>query len=132
MRPVTLKRITSGLQGTFGVLLVGGLPFCVTLEDPDNDNQRNISCIPAGKYRCSPYPSQKFGNTFVVEGVRGRAGILFHAGNTHLNTHGCILLGERFGTMSDGTPAILDSVSAVKRFLREFSSPFELEVVNCF
>ncbi len=132
MRVLTLKRVCTSHLGTFGVLLEHDRPFCVTLEDPDNDNQRNISCIPAGKYRCSPYPSQKFGNTFVVEGVRGRAGILFHAGNTHLNTHGCILLGERFGTMSDGTPAILDSVSAVKRFLREFSSPFELEVVNCF
>ena len=132
MRALTLRRVASGPQGTFGVLLVGGLPFCVTLEDPDNDNQRNISCIPAGKYRCSPYPSQKFGNTFVVEGVRGRAGILFHAGNTHLNTHGCILLGERYGTMSDGTPAILDSVSAVKRFLKEFTMPFDLIIENCF
>lgn len=31
--------------------------------------------------------------TFEVEGVYGHFGILFHAGNTNLDSNGCILLG---------------------------------------
>lgn len=135
---VKIKRICTSELGTFGVLLVDDLPFCVTLEDPDRNNdgivgnERNQSCIPAGRYKCAPYPSQKFGMTYIVQSVPGRMGILFHAGNSHHNTTGCILLGEKFGLAPDKTPLILESVSAVKRFLARFDGEFWLSVEKCY
>ena len=72
---ITLKRIAHTDDGTFGVLLLEGSPFAVTLERPWLDNQRGKSCIPTGVYlamRCRTsatyghQDSPKFGNTFVV------------------------------------------------------------------
>ena len=43
-----LVRVTTGMDGTFGVLIKDGVPLCVTLELPWRDNERSISCIPEG------------------------------------------------------------------------------------
>jgi len=54
-------------------------------------NQRNVSCIPEGRYRLQPYRSRRFGPCLLVAGVPGRSGILIHAAN-HAATElrGCI------------------------------------------
>ena len=38
-------------ESTIGELFVNGERFCDTLELPYRDNQRSISCIPAGEYK---------------------------------------------------------------------------------
>eukprot|EP01047_Picozoa_sp_COSAG01_P078385 COSAG01_NODE_14468_length_1450_cov_2.361954_1_plen_96_part_10 len=38
-------------ESTIGELFVNGERFCDTLELPYKDNQRSISCIPAGEYK---------------------------------------------------------------------------------
>lgn len=117
MKFVRLTRISSHPEyGTFGVLTIDGLPQCVTLEDYKRDNKHNISCIPTGQYICKRYHSQKHPNTFEVTNVEGRSYILFHIGNTHKDTEGCILLGSRFGEINK-YKAIIDSTNAFKDFM---------------
>ena len=103
---VKLKRIaTSEERGTFGVLLDGQEPFCVTLEPPlilqeDGKTTPNISCIPPGVYVTSRVDSPRFGKTYEVKDVESghRTHILFHKGNSaKKDTKGCILVAEGFG-----------------------------------
>lgn len=67
---------------------------CVTLEQPWNNNKRNISCIPLGEYIVTKYSSQRYPDTFEVLDVPNRSYILIHWGNYYFNTEGCILVGE--------------------------------------
>jgi hypothetical protein len=93
---ITLIRVAGNSNGTFGVLLHADTPFAVTLERRWLDNQRNVSCIPWGIYRCERIDSPRFGNTFEVTNVPGRTHVLLHKGNIDDDSHGCILVGEEF------------------------------------
>ena len=115
MRFFKLIRVASLADGTFGVLLDDNVPFCVTLERPWKDNQRNISCIPKGGYICKRIMSPKFGDTFEVQLVPDRSHILFHKGNLKEDTHGCIILGEMFEPLNEQN-AVLSSGKAFKEF----------------
>ena len=117
MITLTLKRIARDDYGTFGVLIRNNTPFAVTCEDLWRENAPNISCIPVGMYRCVRVQSPKFGNTFEITGVEGRTHILFHKGNTEDDTHGCVLIGERFEVLN-GKTAVLDSGSGFGEFMR--------------
>lgn len=112
---IELKRVAYSLRGTFGVMLVDGLPFCVTLEDPDNNNAMGISCIPKGIYEVEPWNSDKYPNTYHVKDVPGRTAILMHSGNTVNDTMGCILLGTFYSTFN-GLPSIAGSKDALNTF----------------
>lgn len=83
---------------TLGIMTGPGIPDIFTLEDPWNGNQNSISRIPPGVYNCVPHgwePNSpvKFKRTWRLENVPGRSAILIHAGNTAVDTHGCILVG---------------------------------------
>lgn len=111
-----LVRATEYNDATLGVLCLDARPISVTLEDKWRDNERMVSCIPVGKYKVKRHISPRFGECFKVLDVPGRSEILIHAGNTHKDTHGCILLGLQFGTI--GTEAaILSSRAAVANFM---------------
>ena len=110
---IEIIRLKYAVDGTFGVLLIDGEPFCLTLENPWLDNVRNVSCIPEGLYHCSRYSSNKHPNTFIVNNVNNRSYILFHIGNTIKDTDGCILLGSEFGIDSN----ILYSKRAFDRWI---------------
>ncbi len=94
---VDIIRVVQSDQGTFGVLLLQGEAFCVTLERDWKNNERNVSCIPLGEYLCQRTKSWRFGDAFMVRKVPGRSHILLHKGNKIKNTSGCILLGRQFG-----------------------------------
>lgn len=111
-----LVRVAQANDAMMGVLCVQGSPEFVTLEDAWKQNQRQVSCIPAGTYKVLPRKSPKFGPTWQVMDVPGRDHILFHAGNTNKDTHGCILVGLQFGKIGKES-AILSSRSAFLRFL---------------
>lgn len=115
-----LKRIALTENGTFGVLLHKGTPFAVTLERKWEDNQPNISCIPAGNYECKRVRSPTFGNTFEVTNVPGRSHILFHKGNLQDDSHGCILVGEQYGDLW-GNPGVLASRKGFSEFLEKLA-----------
>jgi len=113
-----LTRISTDRDvGTFGVLKWADdpAPFGLSLEDPWKNNKVNVSCIPAGTYTCVAFDSPTHGPTFIVRDVYGRTYILFHRGNTHIHTKGCILVGERFSFLH-GVPSIAQSVDGFKEF----------------
>lgn len=126
-----LTRVAHTEEGTFGVLLEEGTPFCLSIERPWLDNQKNISCIPTGMYICRRVKSPKFGITFEVCDVKGRSNILFHKGNIIDDTHGCIVLGEMFEPLGTRL-AVLSSGKAMLEFLGRTASfnEFALEVAS--
>ena len=111
MKKLTLKRINSSSECVLGVLELDDKEICKTLELPWRDNQKGISCIPAGEYKLSPYPSSRFGEVYIVNDVSNRTGILIHTGNTADDIEGCILVGDSYGKLN-GKKAVLNSRQA--------------------
>lgn len=112
----------------------GRLLGIYTLEEPWLENEPNISCIPEGSYVAKRRFDVELGTkakrgedlhpletTFEVSGVPGRSGILFHPGNTTLDTRGCILPGFSVGPWKslymNFDFAVLDSRRAFRTFL---------------
>jgi len=126
-----LIRAEMGPEGTFGVLLLDGKSFCVTLERPWQDNKPDISCIPAGTYKCSPVNSHRFGETLQVDNVPGRSEIIFHQGNYVDDSRGCILVARSYGILGL-TRAILTSRPVFTRFREviQNKAPYILEIVE--
>lgn len=129
-------------MGTFGVLEMPGFVL-VTAELPWRMNERRVSCIPAGTYRCQVVRSPRFGRVVAVLDVPGRSGILFHRGNLAgavdlgLDSHsqGCVLLGMRYGLLRNREGrmqrAVLLSAPACDRLLAAAGpDPFELTITN--
>lgn len=125
MHFMELVRVSYHPQGTFGVLIdkkqesrryIGGLPFAVTGEEVWRENKTSISCIPAATYNCKRWQSPKFGETFLVQNVPGRSLILFHPGNTHEDTEGCILVAESFHVFNQ-TAGVAQSQQGFKEFM---------------
>jgi hypothetical protein len=52
-----------------------------SLELPWLNNERKVSCIPAGTYDCERIQHPKYGHCWLVKDVPGRDGILLHIGN---------------------------------------------------
>src|SRR3990170_3733275 len=112
----TIIRSPSMEDGTFGMMLDGLTPFCLTLELEWKLNEPNESCIPDGDYICKRVNSPKFGNTFEVCNVPNRTAILIHKGNIEDDSHGCIILGEQFEPLN-GKNAVLSSGKAFSEFI---------------
>ena len=92
--------------GTNGTIESNGVLICNTIELPWNNNQRNSSCIPEGKYILKKRYSQKFKWHIEITGVKDRGAILFHPANNAKNElNGCIapvtkISGAGLGLMS--------------------------------
>jgi hypothetical protein len=130
MKALRLIRVAEFNDATLGVFLIDGRPLFVTLEDKWRDNERQVSCIPKGRYKIVSHVSPRFGKCYKVADVPNRTDILIHAGNTHKDTHGCILLGLMYGSISSDA-AILSSRVAIDNFMTEMGGTSEaiLEVV---
>jgi hypothetical protein len=98
-----LIRDTYTKKSTMGQLFLNGELFCDTLENVWKDNQRNISCIPAGTYKVRLRPARQSATRdylhLLVQDVPNRDWILVHRGNSAQDTSGCILVGK--GTEQD-------------------------------
>lgn len=136
---VNLFRLKRSDQGTEGLLVAGDFN-CRTLELPWRDNQKQISCIPAGEYDVETRLSNKYGRVYWVRHVPNRTYILIHSGNyggdkskgykTHIM--GCILLGKKSGYLG-GQVAILNSRVAVRQFVEHMNyEPFKLKIQEAF
>lgn len=130
MKQLKLVRVSEYQDATLGVLCLDGRPMFTTLEDKWRNNERMVSCIPAGEYKVKRHKSPKFGECFEVQGVPNRSDILIHAGNTDVDTHGCILLGMMYGTVGT-TVAILSSRQAVENFMTAMLGVDEANLVIC-
>lgn len=123
-----LIRVGSSNRGTFGVLRHGQVPFVLTLERPWLDNKQDVSCIPAGRYRCRKIRSPKFGNTYEICDVPGRTHVLFHAGNTISDTEGCVLVGEEFSGTWD-KPMLVSSQRGFGELMKFLDGAPEFDIV---
>lgn len=115
---------------TLGVLIIDNKHSPIyTLEPPWRDNERDISCIPQGKYRLAPYNSAKYPDVWEVKDVPGRTAILFHIGNYLKDTRGCILPG--MGVMPE-CPMVNNSVNAIglMRVILGRQEDYEIEIIN--
>lgn len=127
MKRLHLKRIAHNTDGVFGVLLYEKIPFAVTLEPEDKNNQKNISCIPLGDYICKRVKSYRFGDTFEITNVPNRRHILFHKGNLEQHTQGCVLVAESF-TEFNGKTGIGDSRGGYDEFMELFKDEDEFKL----
>ena len=125
-----LVRVSEYKDATLGVLCLDARPMFVTLEDRWFDNEKQLSCIPAGKYKIKRHDSPKFGKVYLVCDVPNRSHILIHAGNTKEDTHGCILLGLMYGLLGTNV-AVLSSRAAFEQFMLAMNNEEEatLEIV---
>ena len=117
MKVFKLIRVVENKHGTYGVLIDGDTPICLTLERRWKNNKKNVSCIPTEIYMCKRVNSPRFGDTFKVLNVPKRSHILFHKGNLAEDSHGCIILGEQYGHPTLGEDALFSSGVAFKEFL---------------
>ena len=121
-----LIRIHSDLISTRGFLLYGRNVICHTLELPWRSNDKNVSCIPEGKYAAIKASSPRFGPCVYVRNVPSRDGILFHVGNNVTDTRGCILVG-----LDTSDTGVIHSRLAMNRLLSVLPETFDLEVIKC-
>lgn len=123
MFTLTLLRTASVPSGLYGMLFLGNVPMCLTLEPNWLNNARNVSCIPPGTYECIKYSGTRFKNVFLLKDVPDRSGILIHAGNTTNDTEGCILVGHALGNRG-----ILNSQAAMQELNAQLPSTFKLVI----
>jgi hypothetical protein len=124
----TLQRLTPLAQsdnGTLGVWITDR-PLFTTLELPWKDNQKDISCIPAGTYHITKIYSGHFKrNVFLVNGVPNRDAVEIHVGNTVNDIRGCIVVGMEYN-MSDY--AIVSSGMALDKLMSIMPDEFDLTI----
>ncbi|GFD80912.1 hypothetical protein KUL118_37740 [Tenacibaculum sp. KUL118] len=78
-------------EGTNGTLFSSSKYLCQTIELPWRNNQRNISCIPEGRYEIQPRFSRKFKHHLILKNVANRSFILIHPANdAQRDLEGCI------------------------------------------
>jgi hypothetical protein len=97
---LVLQRRKRAGAWTDGDLFFGTEALCVTLEEPDRQNKKGISCIPAGLYRLFIRKNADTRHNYdVLEliGVPGRSNVQIHIGNRLTDTEGCILVGDERG-----------------------------------
>jgi hypothetical protein len=104
---------------------------CDTLELPWKENKRNVSCIPAGKYKVKKRYSPKFGNHFHVTEVENRSYILIHKGNYYTDIRGCILVGRDLSDINnDNNLDVVSSGAAMSDLLKIMPDEFTLTIVE--
>ena len=102
-----------------------------TLELAYRNNMREISSIPAGKYRVEKRNSVKYGSHFHILGVSNRTLILIHVGNYHINTKGCILVGSEYKYLdTDKNLDVANSLQTMKKLNDILPLNFDLEIVE--
>lgn len=94
-----VKRLTFSDKSTIGKLFLDGEFFCHTLEDVVRPEKvYGETAIPEGAYKVKITYSPRFKRDLpLLLNVPGFEGIRIHAGNTHKDTEGCILVGDLAG-----------------------------------
>lgn len=132
MLKAKLIRYKRTSKETIGCLVINGQLF-YTLEPTWRNNERNISCIPAGNYRVNFMArsgSGKYKPCFHIINVPNRSGILIHNGNAYKHTRGCLIVGMREGILANNL-AVLNSRYAVRKLVNVVNKQnFNLEVID--
>ena len=123
-RVVLLRNVRDNVQ-TLGNLLVydqhGKLLFsCKSLERPWEDNQRNVSCVPSGRYELVFEWSNRFQqNLWELKGVPNRSECKIHSANFWFQLNGCIATGDMHVHINDdGAKDVRNSKDRLRAFHR--------------
>lgn len=131
LKQVQLVRLTVEPAGAFGLLVVAGQPFVTCERTYDRSDGAQYTKILEGRWLCKRSWFVRGGYVTFEVIVPGHDRLLFHRGNTELDSEGCILVGQKFGEV-EGKPAVLNSMSAWKLFeaLTADMDGFELKVMR--
>lgn len=114
---ITMELVTVAIRpdGCFSVLKdFAGRPFAVTVE---RTFEHGEVVIKQGMHRCRRSRFHRGGyDTFEID-VEGHSRVLFHKGNTELDSTACVIVGESFGELNNAT-AVLDSKGGFGEFMR--------------
>lgn len=123
---ILVKREYKKKDYTIGKMYINGEYFCDTLEDTDRGLTREMSAemkevkeygntaIPTGRYPIAYTYSARFKKHLpLLLQVPAFEGVRIHAGNTHADTSGCLLLGE-----NKAVGKVLNSRKTMDEFLR--------------
>lgn len=84
-------------KSVLGKLYCNGEFISHTLELAWKNNQKNVSCIPRGEYKCRVRLARESASReyvhLIIEDVENRSYVLFHRGNVPSDSKGCILTG---------------------------------------
>lgn len=135
MKRAVLIRLEDNRKQTLGRLFVfDGLDIefeCCTLELSDNNNKRNVSCIPTGSYEVKPRTSEKYDKHFLVQNVDDRDYILIHPANYYTELRGCIAVGADFYDINkDGHCDITYSRKTMSKLLDVAPNGFNLIIID--
>ena len=102
-----------------------------SLERADNNNQRNISCIPSGEYLCVLEYSNRFDcDLWEIKGVPNRSECKFHSANYWHDLNGCIALGTKYVDIdNDGFRDVLNSKNTMKKFHKVLEGLKEVQLI---
>lgn len=119
MTKYTLERYLFFEDTTIGRLYRNDKFFCYTLEDATRTNKiKGETAIPEGTYPLKLTYSPKYKKDMpLIDDVPNFQGIRIHIGNSHRDTEGCILVGEK---VVEELRMIYDSRSAFERFMTQF------------
>ena len=127
MQRLTLRREITSNKATLGILSIGGKEAARTLENPWLDNKTNISCIPLGTYKGHKDNTGRF-RYWALSGVEGRSGVEIHQGNREKDTHGCIIIGDRWGFLEEEL-AVFNSKNTLKKLQNIIEDEFEITII---
>ena len=139
MKRVFVIRDTIGRKLSLGICIVRDenneiIFTSQSLERGWLNNQRNISCIPAGKYDLKLEFSPRFQkDLWEIFNVPNRRECKFHAANFAFQLNGCIALGQKRADINaDGEIDVTNSRNTMKKFHEalEGSTVSTLHVVN--
>lgn len=104
---------------TLGELYIDNEFSCFVLEDAVRPEKiYGETAIPAGEYQILLTISPRFKRVLpLLVDVPGFDGIRIHPGNSHEDTHGCLLVGDDLDH-STPIPTIRNSVKAFNRLFR--------------
>lgn len=133
-RYIGINRISKNDHQTLGILTIfdgNGFPFfeCRTLELPDKQNEKRISCIPEGSYTMCKRNSPKYGDHFHIKHVPNRKWILIHNANYVEQLRGCVAVGLAHTDIDgDGWRDVTRSRQTLKDLNRELPDQFTLTI----
>ncbi len=115
---------------TIGRLTLSGGTFqCFTLELPWKENERGISCIPAGTYEAFKRMSPKNGSVIELLNVKDRSNIQVHRGNYTRQIEGCILVGDSVKFLdADSIPDVTTSGQTMDKLLALLPNKFTVVI----
>ncbi len=129
---IKLIRESFGDTFTEGKLLIDNVFECYTVEDTDRKMEEDLTvkvngktAIPRGRYEVVLSMSNRFKKVLPeVLNVPGFTGIRIHAGNSSIDTEGCIILGSVNAKVDD------DWIGGSKIALTQFMAKLETAKEN--